>query len=220
MIHGWAGSFKRTWQEPGIESLLKESGRTVVGIDLLGHGLAEKPHDPAAYSDLSLPIRNAANDQIVDAVGFSLGAIALLHAATMKPHMFRKLMLVGIGDNIFEPHNPNDSEVIISGIDGTAEVGNTLARQFGNYARQSGNDPDALRAMLQRPRGATFTRDNALAITAEVYLIVGDRDFVLPADELATSFENSKFKLLKNCDHFASTENFSLIDAMLDFFKD
>ena len=220
MIHGWAGSFKRTWQEPGIESLLKESGRTVVGIDLLGHGLAEKPHDPAAYSDLSLPIRNAANDQIVDAVGFSLGAIALLHAATMKPHMFRKLMLVGIGDNIFEPHNPNDSEVIISGIDGTAEVGNTLARQFGNYARQSGNDPDALRAMLQRPRGATFTRDNALAITAEVYLIVGDRDFVLPADELATSFENSKFKLLKNCDHFASTENFSLIDAMLNFFKD
>ena len=220
MIHGWAGSFKRTWQEPGIESLLKESGRTVVGIDLLGHGLAEKPHDPAAYSDLSLPIRNAANDQIVDAVGFSLGAIALLHAATMKPHMFRKLMLVGIGDNIFEPHNPNDSEVIISGIDGTAEVGNTLARQFGNYARQSGNDPDALRAMLQRPRGATFTRDNALAITAEVYLIVGDRDFVLPADKLATSFENSKFKLLKNCDHFASTENFSLIDAMLDFFKD
>jgi len=220
MIHGWAGSFKRTWQEPGIESLLKESGRTVVGIDLLGHGLAEKPHDPAAYSDLSLPIRNAANDQIVDAVGFSLGAIALLHAATMNPHMFRKLILVGIGDNIFEPHNPNDSEVIISGIDGTAEVGNTLARQFGNYARQSGNDPDALRAMLQRPRGATFTRDNALAITAEVYLIVGDRDFVLPADELATSFKNSKFKLLKNCDHFASTENFSLIDAMLDFFKD
>ncbi len=129
-------------------------------------------------------------------------------------------MLVGIGDNIFEPHNPNDSEVIISGIDGTAEVGNTLARQFGNYARQSGNDPDALRAILQRPRGATFTRDNALAITAEVYLIVGDRDFVLPADELATSFKNSKFKLLKNCDHFASTENFSFIDAMLDFFKD
>jgi len=220
MIHGWAGSFKRTWQEPGIESLLKESGRTVVGIDLLGHGLAEKPHDPAAYSDLSLPIRNAATHQVVDAVGFSLGAIALLHAATLNPHMFRKLMLVGIGDNIFEPHNPDDSEVIISGIDGTAEVGNTLARQFGNYARQSGNDPDALRAMLQRPRGATFTRDNALAITAEVYLIVGDRDFVLPADELATAFQNSKFKLLKNCDHFASTENFSLIDAMLDFFKD
>ena len=220
MIHGWAGSFKRTWQEPGIESLLKESGRTVVGIDLLGHGLAEKPHDPAAYSDLSLPIRNAATHQVVDAVGFSLGAIALLHAATLNPHMFRKLMLVGIGDNIFEPHNPNDSDVIISGIDGTAEVDNTLARQFGNYARQSGNDPDALRAMLQRPRGATFTRDNALAITAEVYLIVGDRDFVLPADELATAFQNSKFKLLKNCDHFASTENFSLIDAMLDFFKD
>lgn len=83
--------------------------------------------------------------------------------------MFRKLILVGIGDNIFVPHNPNDSEVIISGIDGTAEIDNTLARQFGNYARQSGNDLDALRAMLQRPRGSTFSRDNALAINAEVF---------------------------------------------------
>ena len=220
MIHGWAGSFARTWQMSGVETLLQETGRNVGGIDLLGHGTAEKPHDASAYSDISLPIRQSAPDLQVDAVGFSLGAIALLHAATINPSMFRKLILLGIGDKIFEPHDPKESELIISGIDGTAEIENTLARQFGNYARHSDNDPLALRAVLQRPRDAVFTRENASAITAEVLVIVGDRDFVLPADRLVQSFKNSKFKLLKNCDHFASTDNFSFIDAMLDFFKD
>jgi pimeloyl-ACP methyl ester carboxylesterase len=134
--------------------------------------------------------------------------------------MFRKLILLGVGDKIFEPHDTKESELIISGIEGTAEIENTLARQFGNYARHSDNDPLALRAVLQRPRGAVFTIENASTITAEVLVIVGDRDFVLPANRLAQSFKNAKFKLLKNCDHFASTDNFSFIDAMLDFFKD
>lgn len=220
MVHGWAGSFARTWQLSGVETLLQESGRNVVGVDLLGHGTAEKPHDPLAYSDLSSPIRLAANNGVVDAVGFSLGAIALLHAATLNPKMFRKLILLGIGDQIFQPHDPKESALIISGIDGTAEIGNTLARQFGNYSRQSDNDPLALKAVLQRPRDAPFTKVNASAVTAQVLVVVGDRDFVLPAEQLAQSFKNARFKLLKNCDHFASTENFSFIDAMLEFFKD
>lgn len=220
MVHGWAGSFARTWQLSGVETLLQESGRKVVGVDLLGHGTAEKPHDANAYSDLSLPIRQIAKNNEVDAIGFSLGAIALLHAATINPNMFRKLILLGIGDKIFEPHDPTESALIISGIDGTAELENTLARQFGNYARHSDNDPLALKAVLQRPRGELFTKQHASAITAEVLVVVGDRDFVLPADQLARSFNNAQIKILKNCDHFASTDNFSFIDAMLDFFKD
>ena len=96
MVHGWGGSHQETWQKSGVEQLLTESGRTVIGVDLLGHGTAAKPHDPAAYSDISEPIRTAigARSSTVDAVGFSLGAIALLHAATVNPNYFRRLMLV------------------------------------------------------------------------------------------------------------------------------
>jgi len=219
MVHGWGGSHQQTWQKPGIQTLIEEIGRTVIGVDLLGHGQAEKPHDPAAYSDISSSIRDAAQNYPVDAVGFSLGAIALLHAATINPKIFRKLVLIGIGDKIFEAHDPQETKRIISGIDKTADQEDTLAYQFGNYARQPGNDVDALRAMLQRPRGESFTKQNASAISADVLVIVGDRDFVLPADELVSAFKNSRFKLLKNCDHFASTENFSMIDELLEFFK-
>ena len=122
MVHGWAGSFARTWQMSGVETLLQETGRKVIGVDLLGHGTADKPHDSSAYSDLSLPIRQSAKDSQIDAVGFSLGAIALLHAATINPGMFRKLILLGIGDKIFEPHDPKETELITSGINGTEKL--------------------------------------------------------------------------------------------------
>jgi pimeloyl-ACP methyl ester carboxylesterase len=46
MVHGWAGSFARTWQMSGVETLLQETGRKVIGVDLLGHGTADKPHLP------------------------------------------------------------------------------------------------------------------------------------------------------------------------------
>ena len=42
LIHGWAGSFRETWQSTGMDALLEDCGRTVAGVDLLGHGEADK----------------------------------------------------------------------------------------------------------------------------------------------------------------------------------
>jgi pimeloyl-ACP methyl ester carboxylesterase len=127
-------------------------------------------------------------------------------------------MLVGIGDGLLEPHKPDETERIIAGIDGTASPDDILARQFGNYAKRSKNDPLALRAALLRPRNRPFSEAELKSIDAEIVLAVGDRDFVLPADRLANAFTRCRFVNLKNCDHFASTENFTFIDTLLGFF--
>lgn len=220
MVHGWGGSHQETWQKSGVEQLINDAGTTVIGVDLLGHGTSAKPHDPTEYADLSAPIRNAigARTTSVDAVGFSLGAIALLDAAMHNPKYFRRLMLVGIGDGLLEPHDPTETARIVSGIDGIASSDDVLARQFGNYARRTDNDPLALRATLLRPRKSPPTQQDLHKIEAEVTLVVGDRDFVLPAARLVRSFKECELVMLKNCDHFASTENFGFIDALLEFF--
>ena len=51
LVHGWGGSFATTWQHSGFTDLLADAGREVVGVDLLGHGTAPKPHDPDEYAD-------------------------------------------------------------------------------------------------------------------------------------------------------------------------
>ena len=220
MVHGWGGSHQETWQKSGVEQLLTESGRTVIGVDLLGHGTAAKPHDPAAYSDISEPIRKAigARPSTVDAVGFSLGAIALLHAATVNPNYFRRLMLVGIGNGVLDDHDPNETQRIVSGIDGTCATDDVLAMQFGNYAKKSNNDPGALKAVLLRPRSKPFESTDLKKISARVSVVIGNRDFVLPADRLVEYFDNCELTILNNCDHFATPENFGFIDQLLEFF--
>ena len=46
LVHGWGGSFQTTWRQSGFTELLADAGREVIGVDLLGHGDAPKPHEP------------------------------------------------------------------------------------------------------------------------------------------------------------------------------
>ena len=123
LVHGWAGSFRETWQSTGIDALLEDSGRTVAGVDLLGHGDADKPHDPAAYEHLDqwLLGRLDALPPVVDAVGFSLGALTLLGALLREPGRFGRVVLSGIGDRVFEERSPDESRKIVDALEGRGD---------------------------------------------------------------------------------------------------
>ena len=54
LLHGLATSSARTWGETGWLDLLADAGRETVPIDLPGHGVAPKPHDPEAFREDSI----------------------------------------------------------------------------------------------------------------------------------------------------------------------
>jgi pimeloyl-ACP methyl ester carboxylesterase len=107
-VHGFASSFDRNWVEPGWVALLEDAGRNVIGVDLLGHGKAEKPTDPAAYAGLEDGVLAAMPGEPVDAVGFSLGARTLLVLAAREPGRFNKLVLGGVGDATISARGEGD----------------------------------------------------------------------------------------------------------------
>ena len=216
LVHGWAGSFATTWQQPGVAALLDDIGRTPLGIDLLGHGSADKPHDPAAYAGLHEWLLRQLPDEPVDIVGFSLGALTTLRSLATRPHRFRKVVLAGIGDAVFEPTTHDMAQRIVAAIEGT-DTDDSTALLFRQYAHQAGNDPVALAAVMKRPSSAPLTFDQLSAVTNEILVCIGDNDFAAPADRLAGAFPNSRLVVLKNTDHFATPNSFSFIDAILDF---
>jgi pimeloyl-ACP methyl ester carboxylesterase len=215
LVHGWGGSFASTWQAPGWEALLEDAGRTVIGVDLLGHGTAPKPHDPADYADLTTRIVEAIPAEgTIDAIGFSMGAMTLLELAIRSPERFGRLVVAGIGKNVFVD-DPERRKIIIDAVEGR-ETDDNVGRLFAQYANQPGNDTAALSAVMRRT-GERLTPERLAAVTCPVLVALGDKDFAGPPDPLVEALPDARLVTLKGVDHFATPESFAFIDAALEF---
>ncbi len=219
LLHGWAGSFRETWQSTGMDALLEDGGRSVIGVDLLGHGDEEKPHDPESYARLDewLLRRLADAPPIVDAVGFSLGAMTLLRALVAQPSRFGRVVLAGIGNGMLEERSSDEGRKIIAALEGTGDSSDPSAQIFANYADAPGKDKLALTAVMKRPREAPLDAAVLATIPNQVLVVIGEKDFTHPADRLASCFPNGRLVELRNTDHFATPESFAFIDAVLEF---
>ncbi len=218
LVHGFASSFERNWREPGWVDLLEDEGRQVIGVDLLGHGEAEKPHDPAAYRELEQHVVNALPATgVVDAVGFSLGAQLLLRTAAAHPDRFRRLVVGGIGASVFRS---GDSEPAARAIEaGATEEGDpAVAQAFATFARAPGNDPAALAACMRRPSTPLDPKQLA-TLDRPVLVVLGDRDFAGPADPLLDALPDARLVTLRGADHFGTPKDFRFLDAALDFLR-
>lgn len=221
LVHGWGGSFESTWQRSGFTALLEDAGLDVVGVDLLGHGTAPKPHDPDAYADLTDRVLDALPVRPVDAIGFSLGAMTLLRLAIARPERFNRLVLAGVGRNIFD-RDETGTRAIVAGLESVAAGGDpstldNTVRLFTQYANQPDNDIEALTAVMKRPPATEIAPEDCAAVTCPVLVVVGDQDFVYPGDELAAAFPDGRCETLRNVDHFATTDSFGFFDAALEF---
>jgi len=221
LVHGWGGSFESTWQRNGFTALLEDGGKEVIGVDLLGHGSAPKPHDPEAYADLTERVVAALPDRPTSAIGFSLGALTLLRTAIRQPERFDRLVLAGIGRNVFE-RDHSGAAAIADGlralVDGAYPSSlDQTPRLFAQYAQQPGNDLAALLAVMERPSGFEIDRAGIADVSCPVLVVVGENDFVHPADELAGAFPDGRVVNLPRTDHFATTESFGFFDAALEF---
>ena len=137
LVHGWGGSFSTTWKSSGFADLLEDAGRTVIGVDLLGHGQAPKPHSPEDYGDLTERILQAMPPEPVDLIGFSLGAITLLRLAIEHPERVKSLVVAGIGRNVIEADTQQSHRLIVDALEGHSTEENNLARLFQSITGQT-----------------------------------------------------------------------------------
>ncbi|MDW3219259.1 MAG: alpha/beta fold hydrolase [Acidimicrobiales bacterium] len=203
LLHGFATSTERTWREPGWFDLLKDARRRAFGIDLLGHGDAPKPTDPADYDDLVTPVIEQFPETPADIVGYSLGARTALQIAMQYPDRVNRIVLAAVGRNLVAA-------------DDADEMANHTASRFESLITTPGNDPNALRACIGRER-PRFTADELATVQAPCLIIIGSDDFAGPPEPLADALPDCQVKVLPGVDHFGLPKQFSFIDAALEF---
>ncbi len=202
LIHGFATSTERTWREPGWFDLLKDARRRAVGIDLLGHGGADKPTDPVAYDDLASPVVAQFPESPADVIGYSLGARTALQIAMDHPERVNRLVLAAVGRNLVDADE--------------AAMAEHVAARFESLITAPGNDTAALRACISRAR-PPFSAEDLAKVTAPCLLVIGSDDFAGPPEPLADLLPNATVTVLPGVDHFGLPKQFSFIDAALEF---
>jgi len=166
LVHGQGGRLE-TWTDTGIlPSLAKE--QRVIAIDLRGHGLSDKPHDPSAYGpemgrDIvrlmdHLKIRRA------HIVAYSMGCAVTLHLLTVSPGRVVSAALIG-GSG---PRLPNWTS---SQIERDEAEARDLERR-----PQSENDYLALAAVVRARRNWVITESQVDALRVPILAIVGTAD--------------------------------------------
>jgi pimeloyl-ACP methyl ester carboxylesterase len=213
LLHGFATSSARTWGDNGWLDLLADAGRATLPIDLLGHGTAPKPHDPAAYDAMEALVADQLPATPVDGLGFSLGARVLLSLACDQPERFGRLVLTGVGANLLRTEG---SDLILRAIEGTGEVTNPVVQYFAGLASHPETDRAALAACLRSPR-PPLTPERLSAATMPILVVIGELDFAGPGQPLVDALPNAELVTLRNVDHFATPKDFGCIDAALDF---
>ena len=132
-----AGRSRPRGSRAASPSCCSDAGREVIGVDLLGHGTAPKPHDPEAYADLGARVLDALPDEPVDAIGFSLGAMTLLRVAMRAAAPVPQARARRHRRNVFEPDDEPDAQDRRRARGSRRPDGDTAAQVFVDYAASS-----------------------------------------------------------------------------------
>jgi pimeloyl-ACP methyl ester carboxylesterase len=142
-----------------------------------------------------------------------MGSRTLLSLAIEDVSRFRRLVLSGVGANLFRTEGAG---MITKALKGESDPADPVARYFATLANEPGSDPVALAAFIEY-RQSPITAELLAGVTCPVLVVLGDRDFAGPADPLMEALPNAELVTLRNVDHFATPKDFKFMDAALDF---
>ncbi len=188
LLHGFGSSSRQNWVETGWVRFLNDAGRSVVMVDLPGHGDSAAPDDAGAYTPSRMradilqalfdervtPLREDDPASGVDLLGYSLGSRLAWEFGATQPELVRRMVLGGPGsDDPLAAFDLEGAERHLAG--GPAPQDATTADLLRMAQAGSGNDLPSLLAMVSAIKPEPFDPRGAVP-KMPLLLVAGDQD--------------------------------------------
>ncbi|MQW77584.1 alpha/beta fold hydrolase [Nocardioides sp. dk4132] len=209
-VHGLGSTYAANWVRSGWADLVAAEGRTPLGHDMAGHGDAPllEPPDDTGPGRLCRQIEESGGP--ADVVGFSAGSVLALTAAVQRPDIFHRLVLMGTGDRSYLLTLEQKRASLAAGMDSPTMAGVRLA------AERAGNDfAQVLESSHHTHPVPSF--EEMSVVRCPVLIVLGEDDFVGPADRLLDALPDARLVSLRRTDHFSTTQRFEAQEAVLKF---
>ncbi len=180
LLHGGLGSIDMFG--PVMATLAED--RTVIGVDLQGHGrttLGERPIDLKAIGDDLAAILEKLGYNQVDVLGYSFGGGAGFRLAVQHPDVVRRLALVSAGyarDGFYPEMLP--MQAAVSGAMADMMKDTPMYKSYMAVAPKPDDFPKLLDRMGEYMRVPYDWSDEVKALTMPVMLVFGDSDMYRP----------------------------------------
>jgi len=233
MLHG-AGMDHIVWALPARS--LAHRGRSVLAIDLPGHGRSEGPALPSIAMMASWVIRllDAARIQQASLVGHSMGSLISLEAAAQAPARIRRVALLGVAARMpvhpdllkaAAEDQPHAADLIASWAHGPAgHFGGNPAQgvwRMGGAQRLLNQTEPGVMASDLVACDAYDTAASAARVKCPSLLLLGALDRMTPAAKakvLAAALPDCRTMVIPGAGHMMMSETpDAVIDALLDF---
>ena len=221
--HGFSATTFSEWVECGIAKSLGGLGRRVIGIDALGHGGSDHPHESSHYGEARFArdisdLATALGIERFDLVGYSMGAIVALLVGVLEPRL-RRLIVGGVGEGVVVcggvDRRALDPRVVAEALAADDAPGaNEWVIGLRQGAEQRGNDLMALAAAVSVAHATPIPLDR---IAVPTMLVAGDSDpLAIHPERLQQAILDCRLVIVPG-DHTEARLSRQFTAALLDF---
>jgi pimeloyl-ACP methyl ester carboxylesterase len=228
LVHGWGADTQSNWVDTGWVNALKHH-RTVISIDVRGHGKSAKPHTlgPYSYAEMSrdvLNVMDALTVEKADFMGYSMGSFMGAYLLGHYPERFTSMVLGGIGNET--QSSAAQGSVIARALRATdpASIDNSAGKSVRRFVETNpNNDLEALAcsALKMWPEGypLKIAGEHIGQADFPVLIVNGDQDYpyVDSADDIAAALPRARHKKLPGADHLSAVTHPLFKDIVIDF---
>jgi pimeloyl-ACP methyl ester carboxylesterase len=215
LVNGMGSNFDSLWRRNGWVDKLAAAGRTVIGVDLPGHGASK---DAVGRDAADLILDEAAKHGSVDAIGFSAGAWALLLAASEQPNLFERIAVLAAADAVLTGgmHTEAMNRPLIDALRSSEPTDNPMVTLLRGVIADAGNDPAAIADYLASSK-RFVTVEGLSAIKADALVIDGSADGAGQSELVARTIPNAAHVTLDGADHFDIPGIAQCLDTAVSF---